>query len=150
MARNIGADGSTVYRAVIEKTYADGRTYTAHEGPYTELGPARARVTFWRNRMAAYGDGRSATGHVEQAHTVWAPVGEDVDRAQAAERAAIRAEAYRDAARLGDQLAAEMREADGRWPEEWSSREVRDAVQSVAGELRNHAAKIHPAEESSR
>ncbi|MFF9262016.1 hypothetical protein [Streptomyces longwoodensis] len=90
MARNIGADGRTVYRAVITKTYADGRTYTAHEGPYTEPGPARARVSFWRNRMAAYGDGRSATGHIEEAHTVWAPVGEQPPMDQAARAAGIR------------------------------------------------------------
>lgn len=93
MARNIGADGRTVYRAVIVKTYADGRTYTAHEGPYTEPGPARARVSFWRNRMAAYGDGRTAEGHIEQAHTVWARVG-----AQADPIAAARAQGIREAA----------------------------------------------------
>lgn len=91
MARNIGADGSTVYRAVIQKTYDDGRAWTAHEGPYTDPGPARARITFWRNRMRR-NDG-TATGHVEQAHTVWAPIGEQPDPIAAATAAAYRAAA---------------------------------------------------------
>lgn len=88
MARNIGADGSTVYRAVIVKTYADGRTYTAHEGPYTEPGPARARVTFWHNRMQR--NGGTAEGHIEQAHTVWTRVDEQADPIAAARAAGIR------------------------------------------------------------
>lgn len=121
MARNIGADGSDVYRAVIVKTYADGRTYTAHEGPYTEPGPARARITFWRNRMAAYDDGSSAEGHVEQAHTVWAPVGEDADPI-----AAAHAQAYRDAA---DEMEACQAAA----------------VRDMAAHLRKRADAIHPA-----
>ncbi|MEV5086858.1 hypothetical protein AB0N18_02725 [Streptomyces griseoincarnatus] len=74
MARNIGADGRTVYRAVITKSI-DGREWTSHEGPYTEPGPARARVSFWRNRMRR--NGGTAEGHIEQAHTVWTPAGED-------------------------------------------------------------------------
>ncbi|AVH58400.1 MULTISPECIES: hypothetical protein [Streptomyces] len=128
MARNIGADGRTVYRAVIVKTYADGRTYTAHEGPYTEPGPARARVTFWVNRMTAYGDGRSATGHVEQAHTVWAPVGEQVDPL-----AAARAQAYRGAA---DALDASETLRD-------LTDDHMSDVHAAANELRRLADEIH-------
>ncbi|WP_053913674.1 hypothetical protein [Streptomyces sp. TP-A0875] len=124
MARNIGADGSTIYRAVIQKTYEDGRTWTAHEGPYTEPGPARARLTFWRNRMARRGG--TAHGHVEQAHTTWAPVGEDPDPTDA-----IRAQAYRDAA---DEITAEYTGPD------------RDrAARAAADFLRRRADHIHPA-----
>lgn len=72
MARNIGADGSDVYRAVIAFTGSKGDQWTEHEGPYAKLGAARARVTFWSNYMAR--SGGSATGHVEQAHTVWTQV----------------------------------------------------------------------------
>ncbi|NUQ88153.1 MAG: hypothetical protein HOQ43_06785 [Glycomyces artemisiae] len=76
MARNIGADGRRVYRAVIVQTdqRRDGKSGTRYEGPYDSPGAARARVTFWRNYWDAYDDGSSATGHIEQAHTVWTPV----------------------------------------------------------------------------
>jgi hypothetical protein len=133
MARNIGADGRTVYRAVIEKTYADGRGHTAHEGPYTEPGPARARVTFWANRMARL-DG-SATGRVEQAHTVWAPVGEQTDPT-----AASRAQAYRDAARI-------MREESGSYGSPSYDYETGPGMGRAADRLDELADEIRPAAE---
>ncbi|MGX9921767.1 hypothetical protein ACWIG4_18155 [Streptomyces sp. NPDC002248] len=52
---------------------------------------------------------------------------------------AARAAVLREAADLADRLGEEMRENDGGWPEEWSSREVRDAVQSVASAIRDLA-----------
>ncbi|MFE9340847.1 hypothetical protein [Streptomyces sp. NPDC007063] len=80
MARNIGADGRTVYRAVVEITDRDGETSTRYEGPYGTPAAARARVSFWRNHLADY-NGRgeptgtsSAAGHVERAHTTWHPI----------------------------------------------------------------------------
>ncbi|MFF0894721.1 hypothetical protein [Streptomyces sp. NPDC003278] len=84
MARNIGADGRRVYRAVIVQTdqRRDGKSGTRYEGPYDSPGAARARVTFWRNYWDAYDDGSSATGHIEQAHTVWTPVDSEAEREQ--------------------------------------------------------------------
>ncbi|MGW3166956.1 hypothetical protein ACWC9Q_29680 [Streptomyces sp. NPDC001142] len=73
MARNIGADGRTVYRAVItfRDQCRDAKPSTRYEGPYDNIAAARARVTFWRNYWAAYEDGSSATGYVEKATTTW-------------------------------------------------------------------------------
>jgi len=82
MARNIGADGSEVYRAVITKTLRNGTKLTSHEGPYTTAGAARARITFWANHFAKFDDDSSATGEVEQAHTVWTPVGDQAEPEQ--------------------------------------------------------------------
>ncbi|MGW3711366.1 hypothetical protein ACWDN6_14610 [Streptomyces albogriseolus] len=126
MARNIGADGSTVYRAVITKTYDNGREWTSHEGPYTEPGPARARVSFWRNRMRR--NGGTAEGHIEQAHTVWAPVGEDADPT-----AAIRAQAYRDAAAQLDQRASSLDalSSSDHDAEAYAVRELADAANAL-------------------
>ncbi|MGW3711368.1 hypothetical protein ACWDN6_14620 [Streptomyces albogriseolus] len=58
--------------------------------------------------------------------------------------ATIRAHAFESAATIAEQVAAEMREADGTWPEEWSSRDVRDAVESAAERIR--AAAEQPAD----
>ncbi|URC17969.1 hypothetical protein QEN62_gp47 [Streptomyces phage AxeJC] len=66
MARNIGADGRNVYRAVI--TLGDSNT-PRYEGPYGTVGTARARVAFWRNYLARSGD--TAEGHIEKATTTW-------------------------------------------------------------------------------
>lgn len=142
MARNIGADGATVYRAVITKTYADGRTYTAHEGPYTEPGPARARLSFWRNRFAAYDDGSHADGHVEQAHTVWTPIGEQADPL-----AAIRAQAYRDAAA---QLRADADAAEAAVEAHYGhgiGKGAAEMLRVAAADLDRRADHIHPAAE---
>jgi hypothetical protein len=51
----------------------------------------------------------------------------------------IRAKALNEAADIADAAGDAMREADGTWPEEWSSREVRDAVQAAAGKIRDRA-----------
>ncbi|MGW6518565.1 hypothetical protein [Streptomyces sp. NPDC054962] len=88
MARNIGADGRTVYRAVITFTSRTGSTWTEHEGPYPKPGSARGRVTFWARWMKR--SGGTATGSIEQAHTVWAPIGEQADPIAAARARGIR------------------------------------------------------------
>lgn len=70
MARNIGADrNGDVYRAVVRFTNRAGQQWTEYEGPYAKPSAARARVTFWSNRMAC--SGGSATGHIEKATTTW-------------------------------------------------------------------------------
>lgn len=75
MARSIGmAAGASVFRAVIQKTVSDGRTFTAYEGPYGSAGAARARVTFWVNHYARYDDGSHAIGYVEQGAVTWTPL----------------------------------------------------------------------------
>ncbi|WP_327368750.1 hypothetical protein [Streptomyces sp. NBC_01217] len=56
--------------------------------------------------------------------------------------AAICAEAMLTAAGIVELVATQMRECDGTWPEEWSSRDVRDAVQSAAAAVRDHAATL--------
>ncbi|GHC44363.1 MULTISPECIES: hypothetical protein [Streptomyces rochei group] len=129
MPRNIGADGTTVYRAVIHKTYADGRQWTTHEGPYPEPGPARARVTFWQNRMQR--NGGTASGDVEQAHTTWAPIGERPPLDQAARAAGIReaAEAIDVDDFCGCKGCAEC------------------VLRAHAADLRAHADRVHPAQE---
>lgn len=65
------APDARLYRAVITKTYADGRTFTEYEGPYAKPGPARARVTFWRRHFAAHKPGAIAAGHVEECQPQW-------------------------------------------------------------------------------
>lgn len=57
------------------------------------------------------------------------------------EQAAAMLDAYRDqvlteAADRVDQIASKMRACDGDYPEEWSSRDVRDAVETAAQVLR--------------
>ncbi|MGW3511196.1 hypothetical protein [Streptomyces sp. NPDC000994] len=127
MARNIGADGAAVYRAVIQFTGRKGNTWTEHEGPYAKPGAARARVTFWSNHMAS--SGGSATGHVEQAHTVWAPVGEQADPTTAGQ-----AQAYRDAADALDESETLRDLTDDHMSD----------VHAAANELRRLADEMHP------
>ncbi|WP_432156044.1 hypothetical protein [Streptomyces sp. bgisy153] len=71
------APDACLYRAVITKTYADGRSYTEYEGPYAKPGPARGRVTFWRRHFAANKPGASADGHVEECRPQWHRVPEE-------------------------------------------------------------------------
>ena len=67
MARNIGADGADVFRAVI-----DFGNYIKYEGPYAKEGAAKARVTFWQNYLRDSETGETRiTGHVEKAVTTW-------------------------------------------------------------------------------
>ncbi|AVH58403.1 MULTISPECIES: hypothetical protein [Streptomyces] len=59
------------------------------------------------------------------------------EQVKAAEHpATVRAQAFEEAATIAEQVATEMRACDGTWPEEWSSRDVRDAVESAAGRIR--------------
>ncbi|CAL9481087.1 zinc finger domain-containing protein [Streptomyces sp. enrichment culture] len=51
-------------------------------------------------------------------------------------RAQVRTEAFEDAAAIAEQAAAEMRDGAGTWPEEWSSREIRDAIEAAAARIR--------------
>jgi len=78
MPRTIGADGRTVYRAVITITGPAGAQWTQYEGPYAMAGHARGRVAFWRTYMRRAGG--DATGRVEQGHTVWTPATEEPNR----------------------------------------------------------------------
>ncbi|MFJ8900013.1 hypothetical protein [Streptomyces sp. NPDC102370] len=145
MARNIGADGRTVYRAVITKTYDNGRQWTSHEGPYTEPGPARARVSFWRNRMRR--NGGTAEGHIEQAHTIWAPLDGKEQRPAERAAAAIRAQAYRDAAA---QLRADADTAEAAVMAHYGNdigKGAADMLRVAATDLDRRAAEIHPAPE---
>lgn len=81
MARDIGmAPGARIYRAVIVKTFADGWTSTVYEGPYADLAPARARVTYWRNHFARRRNGDRADGHVEACQPAWTKVPEPASR----------------------------------------------------------------------
>lgn len=49
--------------------------------------------------------------------------------------AEVRTAALREAADAVFGVSADMRECDGTYPEEWSSRDVRDAVDAAGGEL---------------
>ncbi|MFD8611057.1 hypothetical protein [Streptomyces sp. NPDC059631] len=126
MARNIGADGRTVYRARITRTRPDSQPSTWHEGPYGSVGAARARVSFWRNYLGR--SGSEVTGEAEQAHTVWTAVGEQPPVDQAA-----RAQAYRDAA---DDIDAE-----------YTGPGADRAARYAAAFLRRRADQIQPAAE---
>lgn len=126
MPRTIGADGRTVYRAVITITGPAGARWTQYEGPYAMAGHARGRVAFWRTYMRRAGG--DATGRVEQGHTVWAPVGDETDPLSAA-----RAQAYRDAA---DEITA--------LPQDYECDPGRG---DAANFLRRRADEIHPATE---
>ncbi|TQE33169.1 hypothetical protein [Streptomyces ipomoeae] len=82
MARDIGMEpDAALYRAVITKSYAAGTEFTVYEGPYAEPGPARARVTFWRNHFAKRDNGDKADGHVETCKPAWEPMGEATEAA---------------------------------------------------------------------
>ncbi|MEU1082330.1 hypothetical protein ABZ368_19275 [Streptomyces sp. NPDC005908] len=163
MARNIGADGSTVYRAAITiKDKTTGDTHTDYEGPYATAAAAQGRVTFWTNHLAELhpdtfkptGTSR-AEGHVEQAHTAWTPVGEAVNPlAIAPEFIAehtrrVRAQAYRDAADEMEtcQAAADAEERDRHGFLDHESELQGAAVRDMAAHLRRRAAEIHPAPE---
>jgi hypothetical protein len=114
MPRNIGADGRDVYRAVIAFTGSKGDQWTEHEGPYAKLGAARARVTFWSNHMAS--NGGSATGRVEQAHTVWAPVDSDQAEPEQYRTDAYGTPCYRHTDPDGDQFLAAAAAIPGQGP----------------------------------
>lgn len=83
MARNIGADGRDVFRAVITSTRGD-RSSTWYEGPYNKAGTARARISFWRKHLGR--SGVEVTGHVEKADTVWRRLDDDGNPAPAPRR----------------------------------------------------------------
>jgi hypothetical protein len=81
MARDIGmAPDAELWRAVITKSYGDGTVHTVYEGPYDKPGPARSRVTFWRNHLAKRDDGSKADGHVERCQPVWEKVPDPAQR----------------------------------------------------------------------
>lgn len=74
MARSIGMSANaTVFRAVIVKKYPhNDAAYTAYEGPYGEAAAAKARVTFWRNRLGTDRTERTwADGYVEEGTIDW-------------------------------------------------------------------------------
>ncbi|MEU1494316.1 hypothetical protein ABZ456_29190 [Streptomyces sp. NPDC005776] len=71
-------------------------------------------------------------------------------RAEVERLRADRATVLREAAELADRLASEMRNGEADWPEEWSSREVRDAVTSVGKKLRRLADEAQQPETEAR
>ncbi|MGW7514804.1 hypothetical protein ACWGJ2_04350 [Streptomyces sp. NPDC054796] len=94
MARNIGADGRDVFRAIITSTPPGKPRATWHEGPYTTHGAARARVTFWTNHLRDADTGAPyASGYVERAVTRWEPVNDNATKA-AADRTVLCAHGY--------------------------------------------------------
>lgn len=74
MARNISMEpDAPVYRAIVKiHNTALGFSDTKYEGPYSQAGTAKARVTFWKNYMANR-DGVYVTGWVEKGETEWNP-----------------------------------------------------------------------------
>lgn len=80
MARDYAHNGR-VYRAVITKTYPDGRTLQLSYGPYDTPAPAKGLITRalaeaershgpYRNPRCAY----TAVGQLESAEVVWVKV----------------------------------------------------------------------------
>jgi hypothetical protein len=145
MARNIGADGRTVYRAVITITDHDGAQSTRYEGPYDSPAAARARVTFWRNHMPRWGG--SATGRVEQAHTIWAPLDGKEQRPAERAAAAIRAQAYRE---IAAQLRADADDAEAAVEAHYGhgiGKGAAEILRVAAADIDRRADAIHPATE---
>ncbi|RPJ38879.1 MAG: hypothetical protein EHM35_03535 [Planctomycetaceae bacterium] len=68
------ADGQ-VFRAVIVKKYWGSEPITVYEGPYDTIAAARARVTYWSNRLSDRDedetDGSWSTGYVETGTVTW-------------------------------------------------------------------------------
>ncbi len=60
----------------------DGPEYTTAYGPFPKLGTARGQLT--HHTVDVYGNPISGvvSGHIEQAHTVWTPVGEQAEPEQ--------------------------------------------------------------------
>lgn len=80
MARDYAHNGR-VYRAVITKTYTDGRTSQHSYGPYDTAAPAKGMITRalceaershgqYRNPSSAH----TAVGRLQSAEVVWADV----------------------------------------------------------------------------
>ncbi|MBG7704855.1 hypothetical protein HCJ76_44040 [Streptomyces sp. MC1] len=149
MARNIGADGAAVYRAVITITdRKTGEEAVKYEGPYATPGAAQGRVSFWVNYLAEYDDedrrtGSRATGVVERAHTVWLPAGAPAPQ-PAPEADAIRAEAFRVAA---EATATFLRATPVLTRGGIAAAAANDALNRLAEHLRARADEIHPTAE---
>lgn len=157
MARRLVSDDQQMFRVIVVRRQRrdnpqwergnlasprflwDGPEYTSAYGPFPKLGTARGQLTF--HTVDAYGNPQHGvvSGHIEQAHTVWTPVGEDagpivVTPEFIAEHTRnVRAQAYRDAA---DDIDAE-------YPGPGADRAARYAAEY----LRRRADAIHPATE---
>lgn len=70
MSRRIALTDDGGYRAVTIWRGLDGETRSRHEGIYDKIGTARARISFWRNRL---GDDL-IDGWVEKATITWEKV----------------------------------------------------------------------------
>ncbi|MDX3165905.1 hypothetical protein PV516_19145 [Streptomyces scabiei] len=115
MARDIGmAPNAKVYRAVITKSYANGDVVTEYEGPYDKPGPARARVTFWKNHLANQGKGDKADGYVEQAQPAWEKAPDPSPRGRSKTSATADGEAPKDPVTLIREAMAQRRGMHGR------------------------------------
>lgn len=66
MARNIAADQTEAWRAVIVFKWDNGNLYYKYEGLYATRGPAKGRVTEYRNGNKHFYD-----GWVEKADITW-------------------------------------------------------------------------------
>lgn len=77
MARNIAADSSEAWRAVIIFKREDGTLEYVYEGIYNSKGTAKGRVTYWinwqayRDRLGIPGKKRLYDGWTEQADITW-------------------------------------------------------------------------------
>ena len=61
------ANNGRIYRAVIKRTYADGRTSTRMFGPYDTPAPAKGLIT----QAHTYAGNATVEGHIESAEVVW-------------------------------------------------------------------------------
>jgi hypothetical protein len=77
MARSIGFENNETFRAVHVTRYVQtGKTVTGYEGPYSKIGTARARVTYWQNMRRSRNYSEHVDGWVERAETKWERVPE--------------------------------------------------------------------------
>lgn len=75
------ANNGKIFRAVIVRTYVNGKTYTNTYGPYDTAAPAKGQITFAENQAAdSHGQWRdpayayTATGCLQSATVDWEDV----------------------------------------------------------------------------
>ena len=76
MARRIAVTEDTpVFRAVVTKKYPRSEAFVSYEGPYLTEAAAKARVTYWVNRLNEPDENGNPTdetfGHVETGQVTW-------------------------------------------------------------------------------
>lgn len=85
----------------------------------------------------AYGQATGGRNFLGDPMPDWDDLGDTIQGAWVAATIAVRTASVRGAADFVDTFGETIREADGRYPDEWSARECRDAVQAAAAELRD-------------